>query len=85
MYANDKPDFDDNEDDADEDADTEEGEIYRMLHVSADNALPLTIFWSLTNLSNLITCSTTLDHIQPTTAFYLFFSYQQKKQQIRKI
>ena len=32
LYANGNPDYDD-EDGADEDADTEEGEIYRMLHV----------------------------------------------------
>ena len=71
MYANDNP--DDKEDDADEDADSERrrGEIYRMLHVSADNALAPHHFLVATNLSNLITCSTTLDHIQLTLALYL--------------
>ena len=44
-------------------------EIYRMLHISADNASDLDHFLVASNLSNLITCPATLDHIQLTLAF----------------
>ena len=60
---------DDNEDDADGEGDSEGWEIYRMLHISADNASDLDHFLVASNLSNLITCPATLDHIQLTLAF----------------
>ena len=60
---------DDNEDDADGEGDSEGWEIYRMLHISADNASDLDHFLVASNLSNLITCPANLDHIQLTLAF----------------